>query len=93
VGPIDAGTARLLVDNQSTAQIRIFALSSGQRVRLGTVNGLSTETLTIPDFLVGGGRNIAFVTEPLAGQASARTIELYVTPGDAVRLIIPSQIR
>ncbi len=93
VGSTDGETSRIVVENQSTAQMRIFAISVGQRVRIGSVNGLSTQTLRIPDYVVGGGRNIGFAIEPLAGRASAHTVELYVSPGDAVRLVIPSQIR
>lgn len=85
--------ARLIVENQSTSQMRIFAIFAGQEVRIGTVNGLSTQSVRIPAYLVGGGRSLRFASVPLGGQSAATTVEMYVVPGDAVRLVIPSQLR
>lgn len=94
-GPVvgDRQEASLVVENQSTSDMRIYAIVSGQRVRLGSVTGLQTQTLEIPSQLVGGGRELAFEADPLAGQQSATSFSIYVTPGQQVVMRIPSRVR
>lgn len=94
-GPVVGETqeARVVVENQSTSDMRIYAIASGQRVRLGSVSGLQTQTLTIPRHVVGGGRDIAFEADPLAGQQSATSFRMFVSPGQEVVMRIPSRLR
>lgn len=96
-GPVVGGAdsdATLVVDNQSTSDMRIYAIiSGGQRVRLGSVSGLSTQRLSIPRHVIGGGRDVAFEADPLAGQSSATSFNIYVAPGQEVTIRIPSRLR
>lgn len=85
--------ASLRVENQSTSDMRIYAVVSGQRIRLGSVSGLQTQTLTIPRHVVGGGRDLAFEADPLAGQQTATSFRIFVSPGQEVVIRIPSRVR
>lgn len=73
--------------------MRIYVLASGQRVRLGMVNASSTSTLRIPAHVVGLGREVSFLADPLASDAIAQSFSLYVDPGDEVTITIPPSVR
>jgi hypothetical protein len=51
--------ATLLVENQSTSEMRVFVLAGGQRIRLGQAPGNRTTSLRIPDHIVAQGRERA----------------------------------
>lgn len=95
-GPIvgdRSGPATLVVDNQSWADMRIYVVAGGQRIRLGNVTGSRTSTLPIPDHVVAGGRELTFQADPVAGREVANSFSIYVWPGDRVRLMIPATVR
>jgi hypothetical protein len=77
------------VVNQRFPDMDIFALSSGQRIRLGLATGNSTTTLTIPQYLVGGLTPIRFLASPVGGVSAPVSEEITVKPGDQVVLTIP----
>lgn len=77
------------VVNQAFADMDIFALSSGQRIRLGLATGNTTTTLAIPQYLVGGLTPIRFVASPVGGVGAPVSEEITVSPGDQVVLTIP----
>lgn len=88
-----SSTAVLVVENQSTSDMRIYARFAGQEVRLGSVTGLRTERLEIPSSIVGGGRELAFVADPLAGRSTATSFSIFVAPGEEVTMVIPPTVR
>ena len=83
----------LLVENRSITELRVYALSSGQRTRLGSVGGNATARLPIPDRLVGAGQRLGFVVDQVGGGRASTNYEIYVTPGREVRLLIPANLR
>ncbi|MQA91633.1 MAG: hypothetical protein GEU90_15650 [Gemmatimonas sp.] len=85
--------AVLLVENQSTSDMRIYVAYAGQEIRLGSVTGLATRRLDIPTSIIGNGRDVSFVASPLAGRAPAGSFSIYVAPGEEVRLVIPPTVR
>jgi hypothetical protein len=81
--------ATVRVVNQGFPDMNIYVLSSGQRIRLGTVTGNSSSTLTIPDYLVGGLTPLRFLASPVGGVRAPVSEEITVRPGDEVVLTIP----
>jgi hypothetical protein len=81
--------ATVRVVNQGFPDMNVYILSSGQRIRLGTVTGNSSQTLTIPDYLVGGLTPLRFLASPVGGVRSPVSEEITVSPGDEVVLTIP----
>jgi hypothetical protein len=77
------------VVNQGFPDMDIFALSSGQRIRLGMATGNTTTTLAIPQYLVGGLTPIRFLASPVGGVGNPVSEEITVKPGDQVVLTIP----
>ena len=79
------------VQNRGFTDMVIYAVSGGQRIRLGMATGNSTKTFTIPRHLVRGAGPIRFLADPIGGNRTPVTEELTVQPGDVVTLTIPPQ--
>jgi hypothetical protein len=85
--------AVLVVENQSTSDMRIYVAYAGQEIRLGSVTGLNTDRLDIPTSIIGNGREVSFVASPLAGRTPASSFSIFVAPGEEVRMTIPPTVR
>lgn len=85
----DAATLR--VDNQAWSQMTMYVVAGGQRVRLGSVSPSSTAALRIPASVVGLGRGLTFVADPVGSDRRATSFEIYVRPGEVINLTIPPQ--
>jgi hypothetical protein len=88
--PQEGGTATLTVENLGFADAVIYAVSpTGTRVRVGEVNGNSTQHLELASYLVRGGESLRFLADPIGSPRGPVTDELFVAPGDTVVLTIP----
>jgi hypothetical protein len=81
--------AVLQVENQRFTDMVIYAVSGGQRVRLGMATGNSTKSFTIPNYLVRGAGPLRFLADPIGGNRTPVSEEMTVQPGDIVSLTIP----
>ena len=78
------------VDNQGFADMTIYALRGGERIRLGLAVGNSTTSLTIPAYLASGAAGpLRFLADPVGGSRAPVSEELIVRPGEVVTLTIP----
>ena len=77
------------VDNQSFADMNVYALRSSQRVRLGMAPGNSSSTFEVPRVLVSGMTPLRFVADPIGGNHASVSEEITVAPGDSVVMTIP----
>jgi hypothetical protein len=77
------------VQNQNFLDMVVYVLSGGQRIRLGTVGGLSMQILTLPDYIVRGSGQLQFELHPIGGRANPRSETISVRPGDEVELTVP----
>ncbi|HEX5726525.1 MAG TPA: hypothetical protein VFX98_13710 [Longimicrobiaceae bacterium] len=82
------------VQNQAVLDMTMYVLRSGggSRIRLGLVNGNSQQTFRIPESIIGLGQPLSFVADPIGNSNTAQSFEIYVRPGDNVRLTIPPQV-
>lgn len=80
----------IAVDNRSWSQMTIYAIRSGQRIRLGQVSGSSSQTFVIPAHLLFGGTQLRFLADPLGSNVTPVSQEITVFPGDRVQMIIPN---
>lgn len=76
------------VENRGFLDVNVYVLRSTQRIRLGTVNGLSTRVLTIPSNLVAAATSLRFLADPIGGSGTPISQEITVQPGDQVTLTI-----
>ena len=79
------------VQNQGFTDMVVYAVSGGQRIRLGLATGHSSNSFTIPRHLVRGAGPIRFLADPIGGNRSPVSEEMTVQPGDVVTLTIPPQ--
>jgi hypothetical protein len=83
----------LRVENQDFLDMNVYVVRSGQRIRLGSVAGLTSRVLPIPASLVGGGAELRFLVDPVGSNRTPISQEIFVQPGDVVDLVIPPQPR
>src|SRR3954466_9867713 len=81
----------LQVENRDFSDMVIYAISSGQRTRLGTATGNSTKSFVLPQSLVGSGGTFRFQADPIGGNRAPVSEEMSVQPGDVLTLTIPPQ--
>lgn len=79
----------LKVQNEGFPDMTIYVLRSSERIRLGTVTGNTTTTLTIPSYVLAGPTTLRFLADPVGGVRAPVSEEITVSPGDRVELIIP----
>jgi hypothetical protein len=89
--PREAATVR--VENQSWLDMNIFAIAGGARTRLGTVTASTTRSFVIPASLVGLGRELSFLADPVGSSRTATSFAIFVGPGEEVVLTIPPTVR
>lgn len=77
------------VENRSFLDHNVFVLRGGQRIRLGTVTGNSSQTFTIPSNLIFGISSLQFLVDPIGGSRQPISNEIRVSEGDEVQLVIP----
>jgi hypothetical protein len=77
------------VDNEGFQDMDVYAVRSGQRVRLGLAPGSSKTNLTIPSTLVNGLTSLRFIADPIGGRRASVSQEITVAPGDTVVMTIP----
>ncbi len=87
--PIPQPRTTVRVENQGFSDMTIYAVRSGQRVRLGTAAGNSTTTFTIPANLIFGATPLRFIADPIGANRTPVSDEITVQPGDQVRLVLP----
>lgn len=81
----------VVVKNQNFSDMNVFVLGAGQRVRLGFITGLSTQTFTIPADIVRISAQLQFELHPIGRSRNPISETITVIPGDQVTLTIPPQ--
>jgi len=87
--PIPQPRTTIRVENQGFSDMTIYAIRSGQRVRLGQATGNTTTTFTIPANIIFGATPLRFLADPIGGRGTPISDEITVQPGDQVRLVLP----
>lgn len=79
------------VENQGFTDMVVYAITGGQRIRLGLATGNSTKSFTIPRHLIRGAGPLSFLADPVGGNRAPVSEDMTVQPGDVVTLTIPPQ--
>ena len=77
------------VQNQSWMDQTVYVVRSGQRIRIGTVTGGSTQRLRLPSSILFGATPLSFVVDPIGSQRQSYSTQIVVSPGEDVTLTIP----
>ncbi len=78
------------VENRSWSAVNVYAVRGGQRVRLGTVQAVTTSVLTIPSAIVSGVTSLSFLVDPIGSNRTPISQEISVREGDQVTIYVPN---
>ncbi|HEX8907533.1 MAG TPA: hypothetical protein VF771_22010 [Longimicrobiaceae bacterium] len=87
--PIPQPATFVHVENQAWLDVDVYAMSGGLRRRLGLVNANSSARFRIPDSVIGIGRSLQFLVDPVGSSRTGTSFEIYVSPGQEVTLTVP----
>lgn len=87
--PAPQAETAVRVVNQSYLDMNVYVVRGGQRLRLGTVTGLSTQVFMLRPDMIGPAAEVQFEVHPIGGRGNPRTERITVYPGDVVELMIP----
>ncbi len=82
----------LEVRNDNFYSVVVYALSGGQRLRLGTVSGHNDSMLTIPNIVVGPGHDLRLFVDPVGSRDSYVSPSLLVAADQRVRLDVGASL-
>jgi hypothetical protein len=89
-GPVVEGERTTVeVRNQNFLDMTVYVWSGQQRVRIGTVTGLSTRTLDLPRNMVFGTATVRFEMNPIGSRERPISQEITVREGEQIILTIP----
>ena len=83
-------TTRVRVENRNFADMEIYVLREGQRVRIGLATGNSTSTFTLPKYLMQVPTDLRFLADPIGSRDTPVSDVIHVEPGETVTLTIPA---
>ena len=84
--------ASVRVNNRAFIDVDVFALNGSTRARLGSVSASGTGTFRIPAAVVGTGRDLRFMVDPIGSSRQGLSFNIYVRPGERVTLTVPPSI-
>jgi len=83
----------LRVTNHNFLDVTVYALHNGQRTRVGTVTGSSAQVFYLPARLLGLGREIQLLGDPIGSTDFALTETLIVQPGQYIEWTLETDLR
>lgn len=89
-GDVASGTATVRIENRAFLDVNVYASRSGQRIRLGTVTGNTTQVLPVPKSFVGTGVPVRFQADFIGSNKAPVSEEIVIWEGDEVQLTIPA---
>lgn len=90
--PTPQETASVVVNNRAFIDVDVFALYGGTRARLGTVTANGSGRFRIPPAIVGAGRELRFMVDPIGSNRAGTSFSIYVRPGERVTLTVPPSL-
>ena len=85
-----AGETTLEVENDNFYDVNVYVEREGQRFRLGTVTGKTTQMFALPESASLAAARMRVLYRAIGPGESAATEELIVDPGDALYVLIPA---
>ena len=83
----------LRVTNHNFLDVTVYAIHNGQRTRVGTVTGSSSQVFYLPPRLLGLGREIQLLGDPIGSTDFAVTETLMVQPGQYIEWTLETDLR
>ena len=80
------------VVNHNWLDMRIYAVINGRSIKLGTVTGLTSETLKIRESLLSFAADLELVARGIGSRSEIFRTSIQVFPGDVLELRIENSI-
>jgi hypothetical protein len=80
--------AILEVDNRGFYDMTIYVVRASTRLRIGVAPGLKVTTFSLKRHIIGQGADLQFMADPIGGNRTPVSQQLYVSPGEIVHLTI-----
>ena len=80
------------VVNHNWLDMRIYAVINGRSIKLGTVTGLTSETLKIRESLLSFAADLELVARGIGSRSESFRTSIQVFPGDVLELRIENSI-
>ena len=93
VAAAPAGEIALQVTNHNFLDVVVYVLHDGQRTRVGTVTGSSSQIFYFPVRLLGQGHEIQLYGDAIGSPDFARTERLTIQPGQYIEWTLESDLR
>ena len=90
--PSAVPSATVTVNNRAFIDVDVFALNGSTRARLGSVTASGTGTFRLPAAVVGAGRDLRFMVDPIGSTRQGVSFNIYVRPGEHITLTVPPSI-
>ena len=91
--PASGPFAELVIQNDNSRIVTVYAVRGGTRMRLGTISGVSTATFALRrDMLESDGR-LRVLVEPLGSTNRYFSDPIFVDEGETVELVVSSLVR
>jgi len=83
----------LAVINHNWLDVTIYVLHDGQRTRIGTVTGSSSQQFVLPGRLLGQSHQLALLGDAIGSNDFARTEALNIQPGQYIEWTLETDLR
>ena len=90
---VPAGEIALSITNHNYLDIVVYVLHDGQQTRVGMVTGSSSSIFYLPVRLLGQGRELQLLGDPIGSRDYAETEILVVQPGQYIEWTLETDLR
>lgn len=88
--PPPAQNIPLQITNHNYLDITIYAIHDGQRTRLGVAGGSAHTDMVLPARMLGVGRDLQLLGDPIGSPEQALTEVIVVQPGQFIEWLLES---
>jgi len=81
------------VINHNWLDVTVYVLHDGQRTRIGTVTGSSSQQFVLPGRLLGQSHQLALFGDAIGSNDFARTETLNIQPGQRIEWTLETDLR
>ncbi len=82
----------LNVVNHHLQDVRIYLLSSGQALRVGTVTAMTDHSFTLPSWMLGSSHVILIYVNAIGGNEYYQTESISIQPGQYIELRLETDL-
>lgn len=83
---------RLVLTNHNWADVAVYLIRGGSRVRLGDVPSMSERVLMVPRAMLGASTNVRLLIDPIGSRHVHVTDPIFVSPGQVIEMAVENNL-